>query len=238
MIKKLAFLPFLSLPLLCSAAPPVCTSASQCRDAGNLAFSEKNFDDAMTAFERQLRYQEDEDTPANEQALNNLVRANWEWGNAGMARAWLKVALASNMSGAQTRRSAALIGEKMDVDTLRTDTIRGTYLRYDGYGVWSSVVIGLDDKGTLTAEFEPSRMQPTAERKVVPNGRLTGQLESAGAYHRLVSPELGADCAVEILDERPDLQVIEAKGANCQLYGSTGVSVSGTYLKVANPGDG
>ncbi len=226
----LCLLPFSAL---CTAAEQACSSVSQCNQAGSAAYQQGQYGQAIEAFERQLRGAEiAEDNVQREQALNNLMLANLKAGRPGMARAWLEVALESDMSGSATRHNLTKVGAA-DVQALATSP-EGHYLRYAGQAVWSSLEILRTADGSYRAEFSPIRAGRGSLEEWGPAaiGELAGNLQGQGAYFSLQSGDLGQGCAVDLLRDGLRLRVLEVFAEGCQDYGGANISVGGRYYKV------
>ncbi|MDH1560646.1 tetratricopeptide repeat protein [Pseudomonas chengduensis] len=102
--SKLLLLPLpLPLPLLLGLAGAVqateeCATAVQCNQVGSAAYQDDRFEQAIEAFERQLRRVEDDDTAQLELALNNLILANLRAGDAGQA-VWSELLISEDGNG-------------------------------------------------------------------------------------------------------------------------------------------
>nr|WP_288354961.1 tetratricopeptide repeat protein [uncultured Pseudomonas sp.] len=229
----LALLPLLAG--LAHAAPQACDSVSLCNAAGTAAYQAGRYSDAAEAFERQLRRaeQEQDSSAARELALNNLVVTSLRLGQPGQARAWLSLALADGMQGAATRNNLRSVAAAVDYPKLAA-SLEGRYLRYAGAAVWSSLDITRQADGSYRANFAPLRAGGKVEEYgPAAIGTLQGALQGDKAYYRLASPELPNGCAVELLHEGLDIQVLEVIDQRCQAYGGFGISVAGSYLKVS-----
>ena len=150
---------FLPLPLLLGLAGAVqateeCATVVQCNQVGSVAYQDGRHEQAIEAFERQLRRVENGDTAQLELALNNLILTHLRAGDAGMARAWLGVALDNNLSGSSTRLHLTKVAEALDYQALAASPV-GRYLRYGGQAVWSEVEITPDPQGGYRASFSP-----------------------------------------------------------------------------------
>ncbi|TWE06558.1 hypothetical protein FB481_10540 [Pseudomonas sp. AG1028] len=227
------------LPLfagVAQAAPQPCDSVSLCNAAGTAAYQAGRYDDAAEAFERQLRRAEQQDSDslaARELALNNLVVTSLRLEQPGQARAWLNVALADGMQGTATRNNLRAVAAAVDYPQLAA-SLDGRYLRYAGAAVWSSLDISRQADGSYRANFAPLRAGGKVEEYgPAAIGTLQGALQGDKAYYRLASPELPNGCAVELLHEGLDIQVLEVIDQRCQAYGGFGISVAGSYLKVS-----
>lgn len=93
----------LLLPLLLGLAGAVqateeCATAVQCNQVGSAAYQDDRFEQAIEAFERQLRRVEDDDTAQLELALNNLILANLRAGDAGQA-VWSELLISEDGNG-------------------------------------------------------------------------------------------------------------------------------------------
>jgi hypothetical protein len=118
-IRSKLLLPALMLGLTGSAqAAEECATAVQCNQAGSAAYQAGRYEQAIEAFERQLRRVEGSDTAQFELALNNLILTHLRAGDAGMARAWLEVALDNNLSGSSTRLHLTKVAEALDYQAL------------------------------------------------------------------------------------------------------------------------
>lgn len=228
----LALLPLLAG--LAHAAPQPCDSVSLCNAAGTAAYQAGRYDEAAEAFERQLRRaeQEQDSSAARELALNNLVVTSLRLGQPGQARAWLNLALADGMQGAATRTNLRSVATAVDYQALG-ESIEGRYLRYAGAAVWSSLDISRQPDGSFQAIFSPLRAGLKVEEYgPAAIGNLQGALQGENAYFQVVSADLPSGCAVELLHEGLDIQVLEVIDQRCQEYGGAGISVAGSYLKV------
>lgn len=227
----------LCLPLLLGLVGAVqateeCATAVQCNQVGTAAYQDGRFEQAIEAFERQLRRVEDGDTVQLELALNNLILANLRSGQAGMARAWLGVALDNHLSGASTRLHLAKVAEALDYPTLAASPT-GRYLRYGGQAVWSELQISADPAGGYRASFSPLRAGARVEEYgPAAIGELDGRLRGDGALMTLEDAQLAAGCSVQLLREGIALRVLEVFDEGCQDYGGAGISVAGEYIKV------
>ncbi|WP_431606104.1 tetratricopeptide repeat protein [Ectopseudomonas mendocina] len=187
---------------------------------------------AIESFERQLRRVEGEDESGFELALNNLMLANLRAGDAGMARAWLQVALDRNLSGSATRHNLAKVTQALDYPALSASPV-GRYLRYSGQAVWSELQISEIPEGDYQASFAPLRAGARVEEYgPAAIGELDGKLVGDGVQMRLENAGLGAQCAVQLLREGIAVQVLEVFTDGCQEYGGMGISVAGDYIKV------
>ncbi|MGP0170459.1 tetratricopeptide repeat protein [Pseudomonas sp. NCHU5208] len=228
---------FLHLPLWlaftnAAHADPDCVTAVQCNQMGSAAYQAGHYQLAIDAFERQLRRVEQGDSAQLELALNNLILANLRAGDAGMARAWLGVALANNLSGSSTRLHLVKVAEALDYQALGASPA-GRYLRYGGQAVWSELLITPDPRGGYRASFSPLRASARIEEYgPAALGELDGRLRGAGTAMTLEDAQLGKDCAVQLLREGIELRVLEVFADGCQDYGGMGISVAGDYIKV------
>ncbi|OLU32986.1 tetratricopeptide repeat protein [Pseudomonas sp. PA27(2017)] len=227
------------LPLfagIAQAAPQPCDSVSLCNAAGTAAYQAGRYDDAAEAFERQLRRAEQQGSDslaARELALNNLVVTSLRLKQPGKARAWLNVALADGMQGTATRNNLRSVASAVDYQALG-ESIEGRYLRYAGAAVWSSLDISRQPDGSFQAIFSPLRAGLKVEEYgPAAIGNLQGALQGEKAYFQLASANLPSGCAVELLHEGLDIQVLEVIDQRCQEYGGAGISVAGSYLKVS-----
>jgi hypothetical protein len=228
-----SLLVLLSFNGLCVAAPQPCGSSQQCNQVGTAAYQAGQYSVAIDSFERQLRSAETaEDTVQREVALNNLMLATLKAGKPGMARAWLAVALQVDQLGPATRHNMARIGA-VDMPALAA-TPEGLYLRYAGQAAWSSLEIKRGVAGSYHAEFSPIRMGRGSLEEWGPAaiGELAGELNGVGAYFSLQSAGLGQACAVDLLRDGVQLQVLEVFAEGCQDYGGANISVAGRYYKV------
>jgi len=229
---------FLPLPLLLGLAGSVqateeCATVVQCNQVGSVAYQDGRHEQAIEAFERQLRRVENGDTAQLELALNNLILANLRAGQAGMARAWLGVALDNNLSGSSTRLHLRKVAEALDYPVLSASPV-GRYLRYGGQAVWSELQISEDGNGGYHASFSPVRAGARVEEYgPAAIGELDGKLVGDGVQMRLEDAGLGSDCAVQLLREGIELRVQEVFADGCQDYGGMGISVAGEYIKVS-----
>ncbi|WP_394560132.1 tetratricopeptide repeat protein [Aquipseudomonas alcaligenes] len=228
---------FLALVLLsfgaqCTAAQQSCASPAACNQAGTAAYQAGRHAEAIAAFERQLKQAEQaEDRAAQELALNNLMLANLKATHAGMARAWLRLALRNDFDGAASRHNLAKVGEA-DVSSLGA-VVEGHYLRYAGQAAWSSLQIRREGDG-YRADFAPIRVGGRDPEEWGPAaiGELQGRLQGAGDYFELQGAGLAAECKVQLLRDGLRLQVLEVFADACQEYGGAGISVAGEYFKV------
>lgn len=228
---------FLLLALLGLAgavqATEECATAVQCNQVGSAAYQDGRFEQAIEAFERQLRRVEDGDTAQLELALNNLILTNLRSGQTGMARAWLGVALDNNLSGSSTRLHLTKVAEALDYQTLAASPT-GRYLRYGGQAVWSELLISEDSNGGYLASFSPVRAGARVEEYgPAAIGELDGKLVGDEVQMRLQDAGLVNDCAVQLLREGIELRVQEVFAEGCQDYGGMGISVGGRYIKVS-----
>ncbi len=225
----LLLLSLFALPVLAEAQ---CATPVQCNQAGTSAYQAGRFDEAIEAFERQLRRVERDDAAGLELALNNLILANLRAGEAGMARAWLELALDSNLSGSATRHNLTKVAQALDYPALSASPA-GRYLRYSGQAVWSELQISEDGRGGYLASFAPLRAGGRVEDYgPAAVGELDGQLVGDGVQMRLEDAGLGSACAVQLLREGIAVQVLEVFAEGCQDYGGMGISVGGRYIKV------
>lgn len=225
----LLLLTLLALPAL---AEESCATAAQCNQAGTAAYQAGRFDEAIEAFERQLRRVERDDVVGLELALNNLMLANLRAGDAGKARAWLELALDSNLSGSATRHNLAKVTQALDYSALSASPV-GRYLRYSGQAVWSELQISEDGRGAYLASFAPLRAGGRVEEYgPAAIGELAGTLVGDEVQMGLEDAGLGSDCAVQLLREGIHMQVLEVFADGCQDYGGMGISVGGRYIKV------
>ena len=177
----------LLLPLLLGLAGAVqateeCATVVQCNQVGSVAYQDGRHEQAIEAFERQLRRVENGDTAQLELALNNLILANLRAGQAGMARAWLGVALANNLSGSSTRLHLRKVAEALDYPVLSASPV-GRYLRYGGQAVWSELQISEDGNGGYHASFSPVRAGARVEEYgPAAIGELDGKLVGDVAF--------------------------------------------------------
>lgn len=231
--SKSLFLPLLLWFVGAVQATEECATAVQCNQVGTAAYQDGRFEQAIEAFERQLRRVEDGDTAQLELALNNLILTNLRAGDAGMARAWLGVALDNHLSGSSTRLHLAKVAEALDYQALAASPA-GRYLRYGGQAVWSELHISADPAGGYRASFLPLRASARLEEYgPAALGELDGRLEGDTVQMRLKDSGIGDDCAVQLLREGIELQVLEVFAEGCQNYGGMGISVSGRYIKVS-----
>lgn len=227
----LLLLSLLALPAL---AEETCATTAQCNQAGTAAYQAGRFDDAIEAFGRQLRRAENDDEKGLELALNNLVLANLRAGNAGMARAWLGLALQNNFTGPATLHNLAKVTAALDYPALNASPV-GRYLRYGGQGVWSALDIDEAAGGGYYASFWPLRAGVNVEEYgPVALGELEGKLVGDAVQMRLNAADLASDCMVHLLREGIELRVLEVFADGCQNYGGMGISVAGQYIKVAS----
>lgn len=225
----LLLLSLFALPVLAEAQ---CATPVQCNQAGTSAYQAGRFDEAIEAFERQLRRVERDDAAGLELALNNLILANLRAGEAGMARAWLELALDSNLSGSATRHNLTKVAQALDYPALSASPA-GRYLRYSGQAVWSELQISEDGRGGYFASFAPLRAGGRVEDYgPAAVGELDGKLVGDGVQMRLEDAGLGSACAVQLLREGIAVQVLEVFAEGCQDYGGMGISVGGRYIKV------
>lgn len=227
--------PFLLLVLFaaCAWAESPCVTAAQCNQAGTAAYQAGNFEAATDAFERQLRRAESDDQANVELALNNLILTRLRAGDAGMARAWLGLALERNLSGSSTRLHLGKVAQALDYPALSASPA-GRYLRYAGQALWSVLEIS-EVGGGYHASFAPLRVGARVEEYgPAAIGELDGRLVGDGVQLRLEEAGLGAECAVLLLREGIELRVLEAFAEGCQDYGGMGISVGGRYIKVAS----
>jgi len=229
---------FLLLALLLALAGAVqateeCATTVQCNQVGSAAYQDGRYEQAIEAFERQLRRVESGDTAQLELALNNLILANLRAGDAGMARAWLGVALDNHLNGPSTRLHLRKVAEALDYPALSANPV-GRYLRYGGQAVWSELLISEDGNGGYRASFSPVRVGARVEEYgPAAIGELEGKLVGDGVQMRLEDAGLGRDCEVQVLRESIELRVQEVYGDGCQDYGGMGISVDGRYIKVS-----
>ncbi|WAJ37562.1 tetratricopeptide repeat protein [Pseudomonas sp. GOM7] len=232
-IRSRLLLPGLALGLSVTAqATDECATAVQCNQAGSAAYQAGRYEQAIEAFERQLRRVEDGDTAQLELALNNLILTHLRAGDAGMARAWLGVALANNLSGSSTRLHLTKVAETLDYQALAASPA-GRYLRYGGQAVWSELLITPDPQGGYRASFSALRAGARVEEYgPAAIGGLEGKLEGDAVQMRLQDAGPSGDCAVQLLREGIELRVLEVFADGCQDYGGMGISVAGDYIKV------
>lgn len=224
--------PLLLLASAATQAADECATAVQCNQLGSAAYQDGRYEDASEAFERQLRRVEQGDGAQLELALNNLVLTNLRAGDAGMARAWLGVALANNLSGPSTRLHLGKVAEALDYQALSANP-QGRYLRYGGQAVWSELQISADAAGGYRASFSPLRAGARVEEYgPAAIGELDGRLRGDGAVMSLEEAQLAAGCSVQLLREGISLRVLEVFDEGCQDYGGMGISVAGEYIKV------
>lgn len=210
-----------------------CATVVQCNQRGTAAYQAGQYATAIEAFERQLRRVEQGDSAQLELALNNLILANLRAGDAGMARAWLGVALDRQLNGASTRLHLGKVVEALDYQALAASP-QGRYLRYGGQAVWSELQISADPQGGYRARFSPLRAGARVEEYgPAAIGKLDGRLHGDGAAMTLQDAQLGAGCAVQLLREGIALRVLEVFDEGCQDYGGMGISVAGGYIKVS-----
>lgn len=233
-IRSKLLLPALMLGLTGPAqAAEECATAVQCNQVGSVAYQAGRYEQAIEAFERQLRRVEGSDAAQFELALNNLILTNLRAGDAGMARAWLGVALANNLSGSSTRLHLTKVAEALDYQALAASPA-GRYLRYGSQAVWSELHISADPTGGYRASFLPLRAGARVEEYgPAALGELDGRLVGDAVQMRLKDSGIGDDCAVQLLHEGIELQVLEVFAEGCQNYGGMGISVSGRYIKVS-----
>lgn len=225
----LMLLGLLALPVL---AEQSCDTPAQCNQEGTAAYQAGQFEAAIESFERQLRRVERDDEVGLELALNNLMLANLRAGDAGMARAWLQLALDSNLSGSATRHNLAKVTQALDYPALSASPV-GRYLRYSGQAVWSELQISEIPGDGYRASFSPLRAGARVEEYgPAAIGELEGKLVGDAVQMRLEDAGLGADCAVQLLREGIAVQVMEVFADGCQDYGGMGISVAGDYIKV------
>ncbi|WP_296270401.1 tetratricopeptide repeat protein [Pseudomonas sp. UBA6323] len=225
----LMFLGLLALPVL---AEQSCDTPAQCNQEGTAAYQAGRFEAAIESFKRQLRRVEQGDEAQLELALNNLILANLRAGDAGMARAWLGVALDNHLSGSSTRLHMGKVAEAVDYQALAASP-QGLYLRYGGQAVWSELQISTDPAGGYRASFSPLRAGARVEEYgPAAIGDLEGRLQGEGAVMKLEDAQLGTGCAVQLLREGIALRVLEVFADGCQDYGGMGISVAGDYIKV------
>lgn len=223
----------LALVSLTARAEQDCASTVQCNQIGTAAYQAGRFEAAIEAFERQLRRAEEGDPAQLELALNNLILANLRAGDAGMARAWLGVALERDLNGPSTRHHLGRVAQALDYQALGAGA-EGRYLRYGGQAVWSELEIGVDADGAYRASFSPVRVGARVEEYgPAAIGELQGRLVGDGVQMRLEDAGLGAGCAVQLLREGIELRVLEVFAEGCQDYGGMGIGVAGRYIKVA-----
>lgn len=233
-------LPLLLLPFgaLCTAEQQACDSANACNQAGTAAYKAGLYPQAIEAFERQLRRTEQSNGDAGgteELALNNLMLANLKAGDAGMARAWLEVALDRGFGGSATRHNLGKVAEALDLPALAA-SVEGHYLRYAGMGMWSSLDIRRQGAG-YEVMFAPLRVGPQVEEfGPAAIGELSGNIAGTGPHFSLQNSGLDQGCAVELLWTGADMRVLEAHGEGCQMYGGAGTSVAGRYYKTSGKG--
>jgi tetratricopeptide (TPR) repeat protein len=215
----------------CTAAQQSCDSPAACNRDGTAAYQAGRHAEAIEAFERQLnRAERAEDRPAQELALNNLMLANLKAGHAGMARAWLQLALRNDFDGPATRHNLAKVGEQ-DVAAL-AGVVEGEYRRYAGQAAWSTLEIRREGAG-YRATFGPIRIGRDVEQwGPAAIGELDGRLSGTGDYFELQDAGLAAECRVQLLRDGLRLRVLEVFADACQEYGGAGISVAGEYFKV------
>jgi hypothetical protein len=232
------FFPLFLLPLgaLCTAAQQACDSANGCNQAGTAAYQAGLYDTAIEAFERQLRRTEQSNGDGGEeQALNNLMLANLKAGEAGMARAWLEVALDRGFAGSATRHNLGKVAAAVDFPALAA-SVEGHYLRYAGMGMWSALDIRRQGAG-YEVMFAPLRVGPQVEEfGPAAIGELGGNIAGTGPHFGLQNSGLEPGCAVELLWSGADMRVLETHGEECQAYGGAGISVGGRYYKTSGTG--
>jgi len=215
----------------CTAAQQPCDSPAACNQAGTAAYQAGRYAEAIEAFERQLnRAEQTEDRPAQELALNNLMLANLKAGHAGMARAWLQVALRNDFDGLATHHNLAKVGER-DLSVL-SGVVEGEYRRYAGQAAWSTLQIRRE--GTdYRASFAPIRAgRDVQEWGPAAIGEPDGRLSGTGDYFELQDAGLASECRVQLLRDGLRLRVLEVFADACQEYGGAGISVAGDYFKV------
>ncbi|SFP06335.1 hypothetical protein SAMN05216601_10540 [Ectopseudomonas composti] len=231
--SKCLLLPLLLGLTVAVQASEECATAVQCNQVGTAAYQDGRYEQAIGAFERQLRRAEEGDTAQLELALNNLILASLRSGQTGMARAWLGVALDNNLSGSSTRLHLGKVAEALDYPTLAASPT-GRYLRYGGSAVWSELLISEDGSGGYLASFSPLRAGARVEEYgPAAIGELDGKLVGDEVQMRLQDAGLGSDCAVQLLREGIELRVQEVFADGCQDYGGMGISVGGRYIKVS-----
>lgn len=214
------------------AVAEACDTAAQCNQVGTAAYQAGRLDEAVEAFERQLRRVEGVDVSGLELALNNLIVANLRAGEPGMARAWLEVALDNNLAGSASRHNLASVTQALDYPALEASP-EGRYLRYAGQAAWSELIISADGKGGYHASFAAIRAgQQYESYGPAAIGELQGRLQGDARQMRLESADLSGECAVQLLREGLRLQVLEVLAPGCQDYGGMGISLAGSYLKV------
>ena len=139
----------LALPVM---AEQTCDTPAQCNKEGTAAYQAGRFEAAIESFERQLRRVENEDEAGLELAVNNLMLANLRADDAGMARAWLQLALDTNLYGSATRHNLIKVSQALDYPALSASPV-GRYLRYSGQAVWSELQISeIPSRSRLTAQ--------------------------------------------------------------------------------------
>lgn len=234
MMRTFVFSALLSLVAgVAQAAPIPCASVSQCNEEGTAAYQAGRFEEAVEAFERQLRRGAQDDSAARELALNNLVVANLRLGRPGMARAWLNLAVADGLQGPATRHNLRSLAEAVDYPALEAG-IEGHYLRYAGSAAWSSLDISRAADGGYRVHFSPIRAGAKVEEYgPAAIGDLQGRLQGERTYFLLQDAGLASGCAVELFNEGLDIRVLEVFDPQCQRYGGAGISVAGNYLKVS-----
>jgi hypothetical protein len=220
---------------LCTAEEQACASANACNQAGTAAYKAGLYDQAIEAFERQLRRTEQSNGDADgaeELALNNLMLANLKAGQPGMARAWLEVALDRGFSGSATRHNLGKVAAALDFTALAA-SVEGHYVRYAGQGLWSSLDIQRKGAG-YEVFFSPLRVGAQVEDYgPAAIGELSGSIAGPGPHFSLGNTGLEAGCAVELLWNGADMRVLELYGEGCQTYGGAGTSVGGRYYKTS-----
>lgn len=208
-----------------------CATAVQCNKAGSAAYQAGRYEQAIEAFERQLRRVEQDDAVGLELAVNNLILANLRSGDVGMARAWLQLAQDSELSGPATRHNQAKVEQALDEKALGASP-QGRYLRYSGQAVWSELEISAEGNG-YRASFSPLRAGGRVEEYgPAAIGELEGKLVGDGQQMHLEDAGLGSECSVVLRRDGIHLQVFEAFADGCQDYGGFGISVAGDYIKV------
>lgn len=118
----LMLLGLLALPVM---AEQTCDTPAQCNQEGTAAYQAGRFEAAIESFERQLRRVENEDEAGLELAVNNLMLANLRAGDAGMARAWLQLALDTNLYGSATRHNLIKVSQALDYPALSASPVGG-----------------------------------------------------------------------------------------------------------------
>ena len=219
----------LALPVM---AEQTCDTPTQCNQEGTAAYQAGRFEAAIESFERQLRRVENEDEAGLELAVNNLMLANLRAGDAGMARAWLQLALDTNLYGSATRHNLIKVSQALDYPALSASPV-GRYLRYSGQAVWSELQISEIPGGGYHVSFAPLRAGARVEEYgPAAVGELEGKLVGDAVQMRLEDAALNAGCAVSLLREGISLRVLEVFADGCQDYGGMGISVAGDYIKV------